>query len=544
MRFVAKLAAVMLISGAVVFAQQPAQPPTFRSQAELVTVPVVITDHSGTHVSGLKKEDFTVLENGVEQRLALCEEVRTTTDRVKRQPPAGNTYSNYLMGTPTARRITIIALDSINTPFADQAYARSQLMKFLENWAASAEPMALVVITRSGVKTIHDFTTDPRVLSAAIRRVRARLDQVGDQPTGEAGPDETAVTAEEQALAAFQAEAEENFAAFQRRFAATLTMQALQEIAQAFAGVPGRKSLIWASSGFPFSISDQTMGLAPAGRDTLSDVLPLYHRTWQVLNDAQFAVYPVDLRGLVVISPSASVARPSRNFHQQMNWNNQERIATFQTVADATGGRAFYNTNDLAGAFRKAADDSSSYYMLGYYRDVKDNKPGWRKLKVAAKRSGVQVRARSGFFVQTAAANSDDERKRELSMAFSSPIEYTALGFQVTWDPSTAAADGKKHAPFKIVLPADAVEVDSDDTNHVKIDFFAVAKTPAGQRVADAGKTVEGHLKPETVQQIKTSGITYNGQLDVPPGEYNVRFVVRDELSGRIGTVSAPLKIE
>lgn len=544
MRFVAKLATITLVSASFASAQQQ-QAPTFRSQAELVTVPVVITDHSGTHVSGLKKEDFSVLENGIEQKIAVCEEVRTVTDRVKHAATVpGKLFSNYLVGTPVARRVTVIALDVINTPFADQAHARTELMKFLEKWAATDEPMALVVITRSGVKMIHDFTTDPRVLAEAVKRVRSKQEQVADEPTGEAGPEESAVSAEEQALLNFQAEMQENFASFQRRVAATMTMQAMQEIAQAFAGVPGRKSLVWASSGFPFSISDQSMSLAPAGRDTLSDILPFYERTWQLLNDAQFAVYPVDLRGLVVIAPTASVARPSRTFYQRMNWNNQDRLATFQTVAEATGGRAFYNTNDLAGAFRKAADDSVNYYILGYYRDAKDTKPGWRKLKVVTKRSGVQVRARNGFFVEKAAATPEDERKRELSMAFSSPIEYTALGFQVSWNPVTQAANGKKQAPFEIVMPADAIEVDSADNNHIRIDFFAVAKTAAGERVADTGKTVEGHLKPETVEKVKGSGITYSGAIDVPPGEYSVRFVVRDNLTGRIGTVTAPLRVE
>lgn len=544
MRFVANIALCTLLFVLAAAAQQPA-PPTFRSQAELVVVPAVVADRSGNHISGLKKEDFSVLENGVEQKIALCEEIHTTTDRVVRAAAKGNEFSNYLMGKPAPRRVTIIALDLLNTPFADQAFARGELMKFLDKWANSGEPMALVVITRSGVKMIHDFTTDPAVLAAAIQRLRGKQEQVvTDETNGEAGPDESAVTAEEQALGALQVEAQENFLSFQRRVSATMTMQALQGIAEAFGGVPGRKSLIWASSGFPFAISDQSMGLAPAGRETVSDVMPLYQRTWQLLNQSEFAVYPVDLRGLVVIAPGANVRRPSKNFYQQMSWANQQRIDTFNAVAEATGGRAFYNTNDLAGAFRKAADDSASYYLLGYYRDAADTKPGWRKLKVHVKRGGAQVRARSGFFVSNAAITPEAEQKRELGMAFTSPVDFTAIGFKVTLKPATAGKNGKKTVPFEIVLPANMLEIDAADNNHLRVDFFVVAKTPAGQQVAQAGQSVEAHLKPESVQQLKNSGMTYTNQVEVPPGEYSLRFVVRDSLSGQIGTVTASLKAE
>ena len=88
----------------------------------------------------------------------------------------------------------------------------------------------------------------------------------------------------------------------------------MQQVAQALAVFPGRKSLIWASGGFPFSVSDTTMQLAPAGRDTLSDVLPLYEHTWQLLNDAQIALYPVDVKGLQnrCLCPAPPSATPGK----------------------------------------------------------------------------------------------------------------------------------------------------------------------------------------------------------------------------------------
>ena len=96
LRFVTKIAIVTLSLVPVTVAQE--QQPTFRSQSELVVVPAVVTDHSGAHISNLKKEDFTVQENGAEQKIAVLEEVHTTTERLSRAAAQPNVYSNYLTG--------------------------------------------------------------------------------------------------------------------------------------------------------------------------------------------------------------------------------------------------------------------------------------------------------------------------------------------------------------------------------------------------------------------------------------------------------------
>lgn len=545
MRFVAKLACILALFVSPLAAQDT---PTFHAQSQLVVVSTVVTDHAGAHVPNLKKEDFNVRENGAEQKITVLEEVHSVPERLLHAKMQPNVYSNLVAGSPVAHRLTIIAIDGINTPILDQARAKADIIKFLTNWLNGGEPVALVVLTRGGVKVVHDFTADPRVLAKALERAKNRNDHVVDEPTGEAGPEEDAANAEEQQFLQALADAQENFVSFQRRVAATMTMEALQSIARAFSGIPGRKSLVWASSGFPFSISDQTMALNPPGREGIENVLQLYNSTWQALNDSQIAVYPVDLRGLVTLMPDASIRRPGRNFNQRMAWGNSERIATFQTIAEATGGKAFYNTNDIAGAFRQAADDSSSYYLLAYYRDPQDTKPGWRKLKVTVNRSGLHVRARSGFFVQKAEAENPSEeqvRKREISLGVSSPLEFTGIAIKASFGtPTTGKKNGTKDVPFELSLSANSVVVDSADKNHLRVDFFAFARNATGETVAQNGRTVEAHLSPESLDKVQHSGTSYNNVLELAPGEYSVRFVVRDVLSGRMGTVTAPLKVE
>src|ERR1019366_5577576 len=259
---------------------------------------------------------------------------------------------------------------------------------------------------------------------------------------------------------------------------------------------------IWAGGGFPFSVSDNTMQLAPAGRDSLVDVLPLYEHTWQLMNDAQISLYPVDVKGLQVVNmPSVSVGNAGRNYARNMNWRQMDTQSTFQTFASMTGGRAYYNSNDLVKGFRDAVNDSAEYYMLGYYLDRTKTKPGWRKLAVKVKRDHTETRARSGFFVTNATVDPENSRSSDISSALQSPLDYTSLPLVARW--------GK----------------------------IEQADPPMGRKI-------ENHLTPEKLSAIHQKGLVYNGALDLAPGEYTVRFVVRDDLSGRIGSVAAPLKVE
>jgi len=530
----------------------------FTARTELVLIPTLVTDKSGTHITGLKREDFTVLENGAEQKISTFEEITSDTHRMSR-PRSANEFSNALAGDASAKRITLMVLDFINTSFMDQANARKDLLKYLTQSVDQREPTALYTLTRSGIHVVHDFTTDPRVLVAALHKVKGDTFQMVDSPEdvegltgsaspdGSAGIDPTTVQNEATQIQAMMEDAELNFQSFEQRLAITYTLQGLQQIAQAVGGFPGRKSLIWAGGGFPFSVSDNTMQLAPAGRDTLSDVLPMYEHTWQLLNDAQIGLYPVDVKGLQVVTlPSAAVRNPGKNYARNMSRKNMDTQASFQTFAAMTGGRAYYNSNDLAKGFRDAVNDSAEYYMLGYYLDRTKTKPGWRKLAVKVKREHIEVRARSGFFVTNATTDPENSRNNDISSALQSPLDYTSLALVARWDKVEAGKDpGKKHVNYEMHLAPDASLINDSDNNHVALEFVALAKTADGKMVDHpVGRNVEAHLTAEKLAAIRQQGVGYRGALDLAPGEYTVRFVVRDNLSGRIGSVAAPLKVE
>src|SRR5207237_1490041 len=132
----------------------------------------------------------------------------------------------------------------------------------------------------------------------------------------------------------------------------------------------------------------------------------------------QIAVYPVDVRGLV--NPgfiNSQTRNPQRDYYARAMWRNADTLGTFQVFAQATGGRAFYNTNDLNTAFRKAADDNATYYLLGYYLDRTGKKTGWHKISVKVHHEGAQIRARSGFFLTPPEAELNDKTAMQLELS-------------------------------------------------------------------------------------------------------------------------------
>lgn len=549
----------LLCSGAPAQDTKPPEPaPTFSSHTELVLVPALVREKSGASISGLAQSDFTLLENGAEQKIAVFEEIKTAAARFAWPPLSAAEFSNYSGSQPATRRLTIIMMDSINTEFADRAYAHEQILKFLGEMAGSHEPIALLQLHRGGVRVIHDFTTDPALLAKALRRFRTGEAPVAETEsslqdpaavTGTQADDTPKLALEAQQVANLMNDMEQNMLAGQRLLAARLTLDGMQQVAHAFAGIPGRKALIWASAGFPFSIDDLSRAFSGSGGlpSYVADILPYYEKTWRALNDANVALYPVDVRGLLVLGPSASSGSSSASAYEaqramrQAILRHQDTLSTFTAFADMTGGKAYFNTNDLVRAFHDAVEDSSSYYLLGFYLRPEDRKPGWRKLQVKVKHAQAHVRSRSGFYVLPEDKDKNKTRVDDVVMAMSSPLDFTSLPVRGRWLGASSGGEDKKRATFKLTLPPDAALVDESDHNHLSLDFEYAARESTGKVVASNGRTIEAHLKPESLAKIRSAGITYEDAVDLPPGEYTVRFVVRDNLSGRLGSVSTPV---
>lgn len=516
--------------------------PRFRTRAELVTIPVIVTDKAGAHIHNLAKADFAVLEDGKDQKIASLEEIQAYVGPLQHVSAPQNEFSNRFAREESApAQLIILALDMVNTPPEDQAYAKNQLLKYLANSADGQQLICLLAITQGGLKVIHDFSTDSRGLATALQAFTTGR-QLVDEASQEALPKDDSSTAK--ALRQ-QREEEQKMESTERHSGIVITLRAMQQLSQYCAGLPGRKALLWATAGFPFSISETQSVIKIVGprSDSLMDVSELYRKAWKALVEAQISVYPVDVHG--VENPAyadVSISNPEAEFGSHNEWKSTETHGTFQEFAEATGGHAFYNRNDLKEAFRLAAKDNSDYYLLTYYLDRRGKRPGWHKLDVRVHREGVKVRARRGFLL--APIDSTQTSSSEVQIALSSPLDYTGITIRGQWQKVVPAPEpGKMKIVFQLTMPANFAEIDEGDNNHFLVQFIAVARTETGTAANTTSKTMDGHLKSDSAAQIRNSGMDYRGSLTLPPGEYTVHFAVQDQLSGRIGSVIAPLQV-
>jgi len=522
----------------------------FRTQTILVQVPVIVTDKAGNHVHGLTKEDFHVFENGKERKVAAFEEIVATNKQLSVVAPKPGEFTNLTLSDQQPRTVTVIALDTINTPFLDQYTGCRALIKYLADNLDSGQVLALMVMTSHGLKVVQGLTGDREQLTKVLKKASGETpataglgaDVQANAAAGDVPEIPTNIDRPFVAASAFIAYGDTLTASFQQPKALEETLNAFLEIAWSLSGIPGSKSLIWATGGFPFEIS------SPAQLASKGSLASLYQRTMQALDAAQISVYPVDVRGLVATdAPAAVIASTGQELEHQISSLasfQQSTIDTLNAFADMTGGKAFYNTNDLASSFKRATEDGSSYYLASYYLDTHNNNSGWRQLKVKVDKNGMEVRAREGFFVTNATMNPDVTRSSDLTYALSSPIEGTGVPLSLKWL-GTSGVGANKKAEFLIHMPADGLSIEKrNGQNHLNFDFAAVAYLTdgkTGKATKTIGKAVNTGVPDAQVASLRF--IDMKNALELGPGNYVVRVVIRDNVTGKIGSVTAPLTV-
>lgn len=526
------------------------QVPTIKVRTKLVLIPAVVVDTKGNRVTDLKKEEFVVLEDGKRQEIELFDHVTTKAEVMKPADVPAGVFTNAVKQGPN--RVTIFVLDLLNSKMEEQKEARKELFEFLSKSIDVKEPVCLVAVDSKGAWLIHGFTTDPKILAEALNHVKQRPADT-DRPVK--NPEEQIF----KAVAGWHTHnAAENAAAEESRLnilstevglqdmamaeRARLTLLSLMEIGNAFAGIPGRKSLIWTTAGFPFGADNaaafQKGGALQGGGD--QGMNSLYEQTWRTLAAANIAIYPLDVSELT--NPgyaSAGMGEPPPQ-HVFMDM----KVANLEDFANATGGRFCSRNMDAKKCFDEAVDDSSDYYLLGIYDKNGTEKPGWRNLSVRSMRSDVQIRARSGYYRNGAAHDSPTDTKL-MQMALFSPFDYTGLPVSVRLlEASAGSKPGMKKVGFVYSIPAAAVRIDVETGNQLRLEFGAVARDSTGKMVGSFTKVVEGKMSEAQARQVREKGILFTGGMELGPGEYSLSFAVMDKVNENTGSVVAPLKVE
>jgi VWFA-related protein len=534
------------------------------ANSDLVLVPVIVTDASGKHVSGLQKDAFRVEEDGKLRGLSVFEEVKTENAAGHARVSASDEHSNFILDADHPWRVTIVCLDMINSPWVRQIEAKRQLTDYLLRTALRDEPMSLFALTGRGLRQVHPFTRDTRVLVEALEKLKLSLSaQESTFPPDSLTPDpleQEQASDEEQLLSETLTEQDETVSANYQRIATRQTLLAMTQLAHAFQALPGRKTFIWASSGFPFIIDD------PESFARLGDDLSFqYEEAWRALESANIVVYSVDLNALEYTAaalPSAntgissskiadirgSSARLRSPLRFPYDRGAQQRL-TLHAFADATGGRACVTIDELEKCFAQAVDDSRSYYLLGYYLSG-DLKPGWRRLKVKVTPSGLRVRHRSGFYVTPKTQDTPELRRQQIVEALASPVDYSGLRLTARRLPAAgnpvaeSAAGGKKPAEFMLGVMGNSITFDPGNGNAIDLQVTTLAFDSNRKSVATISQAVATKFDAEKLQKIVRTGVGIPEKVDLPPGQYDIKFAVRDNLSGLLGTITVPLDVK
>jgi VWFA-related protein len=412
----------------------PETPPTvLQTNSGLVLVDVVVA-HKGKPVTGLKKSQFQVMEDGKTQAITSFDEhtpgAAPAAPASTQMPP--DTYTNR-PAYPDTSTVNVLLLDALNTPLADQMQARQQMLQYLKTLPAGT-PMAVFTLA-SRLRMVQGVSADRSVLTAAVGSAEANtqpspvLDTVTNQALDSAVADSSNFGASQQAISAMQ-QFEADNTAMQSDQRVRLTLQAMQQLARYSSGIPARKNLIWFSGSFPLDLDADIWLDSPlnATRNYSEELRETSH----LLSAARVAVYPVDARGLLTLpmadanytassTPGAAgsgggplggrhgtmasgmpgFARDNLKFMKQ---NPAEHASMLQVAID-TGGWAFFDTNGLQQAIDRILQHGSSYYTIGYAAGGHQLDGKFHSIQVRVARSNYELAYRSGYYA-------DDPLKR------------------------------------------------------------------------------------------------------------------------------------
>lgn len=604
--FLGLVCSAALILALAVNAQDPGKPATsatpqndqtapaavFHATTRLVVLDVVVTDHHGQFVSGLKAGDFTILEDNKPQKVsAFAAQVAAPTP-AKSYPPVKLPPHQYTNFTPinqqADRPVTVILMDMMNTSGIDQAYARKQMIHFLEK-LPEGQPIALFVLT-SKLSMIQGFSGDSGTLVAAAKSMlryqspllspeaqqqqeentATAIENVASPggstagPTGGGGSLNTASLAPIGQALRNAVAAQDSFQKLERM---GRTLNALDSIARAVAGYPGRKNLIWLSAEFPVMFAPGVTAYGAqvnlqTGKDQTNNQLrdiendsPPMHQTAALLAAVRLAVYPIDVRGQVSLGTGVDISAQTSNLGAPDIQNEISTAGTRQTtalwdaheamadIARETGGKAFYGSNDLKDAMTQSMQQGSSYYTLAYTPTNKEFKGKYRKIEVKAAASGAVLTYRRGYYAFPEQSVKASKAAALMTAAMQPTIpEFTGILMKVQVLPPDA-----DHKTVQIDYAVDARDISFSDSSglhkRATIGFAATAWDKDLKLAAQLAETKEANYPPEVFADVLRSGVTHHQELELKPGTYTLRLGALDFTSRKIGSVSIPITI-
>jgi VWFA-related protein len=521
---------------------------TFKVTSELVLVSVTVRDKKGALVRGLKQSDFTVLEDGKTQHIQSfdIEDVENYLPTAQGGPAQAETVapaSTDLFTSKKApshealrdRRLIVLFLDLSSLQSDDSDRAVESARNFVAKQMTPADLVSIVSFD-TALKVVQDFSSDKKLLLTALAKI-AGIEGVGQ----EAGTTGTSEGTPDDAGSFVADDTDYNI------FNTDLRLQALSTIAKNLSGIDQKKSILYFSSGMTKTgVENQAQLRAAVNAAVRSNV----------------SIYAVDSRGLEAMPPGGNAGSASLRGVSSYsgaavqndldsNFASQE---TLVTIANDTGGKAFLDSNDFSKAYAKVQADSETYYVLGY-RSSNPNKDGrFRRIQVKLNRSDVKLEYRMGYYGPRDFQHfTKEDREEQLQEELMSDLPNTDLPVYLA-SGYFRAQEGKFYVPVSIVVPGSAL-VTQRDKEKASLDVLGVVRDretrfPVGNIRDNIKLTVEQTQSVATVAGAAQSAsapqrknVQYNTGFLLPPGRYHLKFVVRENQNGRVGTFESDVVI-
>ena len=517
-------------------ASQSAQDSTyvFKANAELVLTNVVVRDaKTGEIVRGLKQDDFAIYENGKKQQVSTFD--FQSVDMAK--PLQEATIVGLAAGAtgPGAKaavvakpedllnhRLIVMFFDLTSMQPEDLDRCVKAARDFLTNKMQPADLVALVSLGDT-LKVDQDFTSDKAALANEVGIYN------GTEGQGFAEGANTSSNQVEDTTGYTPDESEYNDLNTDRE------LFALRAISKSLEKITEKKSLLYFSGGI--------------SRDGIENQASLRAAINSAVR-ANLSIYSVDTRGLQAISPlgdaSVGSTRGSGAFNGASLTNNMnQNFATQEvmaTLSSDTGGKAFFDSNDFAPAFAQVQRDTSAYYAIGFHSTNPARDGKYRKLTFKINRPGVKLEYRPGYYAPANFKHSGrEDRERELDDQLASDLPATDVA--VYLDAMYFRLDEDRFfVPVSLIVPGSQIPfVKGGDKDKATLDIIGEVIDEVKRPIGNARETVKLNLDPSL--EARQKNIQYTTSFNLPPGKYHLKFVVRENQTGRMGSFEADITL-
>lgn len=539
-------------------APSPSAPPALTVYSREVIVDINVTDAKGNPVHGLTRDDFTVLEDGRQVSPRSFREHRSdeTTELPAAVEPSlpPNTFTNA--GPPeSARPLNILLLDSMDTPLANQSMVQKQATSFVEKLAPGTRVAVFGLSATGQLSMLQGFTTDTQLLKAALKsKVLGmqvpNLEDAGQDPNTDAGLNTDLGLDTKKAAQPPPPRLDLNVECNHIAVRGAYTTGAFTQIARYVSGMPGRKNLIWYTGAFPNRMRDRQ-------GDLCADITEQLGEAEGLLDHSHVSVYPIDSRAMDIQAkndPTSRIVKLQAVEHLSM-----------EGIAEATGGKAIYNTNDLAAAAAQALDAGSNYYTITYTPPNQIEDTRRRTISVKIDRPDVNLTYNHGYHAlppNTALRTGKPiDRATPMQTAMMrGALQPSEILFHVNVAPAAATEtslppgntpDPKAMKPpyrrlslsYLIDLGEIQFDASPDGNYHGQFEYAVCVYDPHdGKMLNSSEMAARPALPPAVYQSMLANGVKVHQEIDVPAkGDYVLRIGVHDPTTDRVGAVEIPM---